>query len=397
MGNESRGRSSAIPTVLLGAAAGLGPFTIDAYLPALPAISEQLSISAETSQFSLAVTMLGFAVGQLVVGPWSDHAGRRLPLATGLVLLVLGSIAAGLANDAALLLLSRFVQGFGAASSAVTALAAARDQYEGPRLVKAIGTIALIQSLAPLVAPVIGGFVLVWSSWRGVFVFLAIYALAILASTVPRLRAPAGTAGPMVPVLARYRRLARDRSLVILLSLAALRFIALFSFLQWSPFIFQGAYGTSPSAFGMLFAVMTLGMMIGLQLSPFSIRRGAPPRSVLQVSYLVMLVSAGLIALLSGAAITVASCALFLIGCGLGLPTIQTLALADHPEDAGTVAGLVGAVGFGAAGLLSPVLAGLPALGLDYQQALAVVILVVAVLSAALTLALRIPPKNPLL
>lgn len=375
-------RPSSAPAVLLGATAGLGPFTIDSYLPALPVLGAELGAEEAHVQLTLAATMIGFAVGQLLVGPWSDRVGRRIPLVAGLALLVVASIAAVLAGDIVQLLAARLLQGIGAAAAAVTALATARDGNQGDRLVRVIGIIALIQSIAPLVAPVVGGVVIGLAGWRGVFVALAGYALVILCLLPPRLQSRAHVAGPPSRARVRYRRLARDPQLVALLILAGLRFIGLFTFLQWSPFLFQNDLGVPPAVFGMLFAVMTLGMMAGLQLSPLAIRRGVRPRRVLWASFMVMLAGSAVLAVSGQVGVVVAACVVFLLGCGLGLPTIQTLALAQHGEDAGTVAGLIGAVGFGLAGVMAPLLTLLPQSGWEYRAALAVVIAVVAVLSA---------------
>lgn len=388
MGNGSLNRSeepqrpSSAPAVLLGATAGLGPFTVDSYLPALPILGVELGAGEAHVQLTLAATMIGFAVGQLLVGPWSDRVGRRIPLVAGLALLVAASIGAVLAGDIVQLLAARLLQGAGASAAAVTALATARDGNQGDRLVRVIGIIALIQSIAPLVAPIVGGVVIGLAGWRGVFVALSAYALVILCLLPPRLQRRARRAGRPPSALARYRRLSRDPQLVALLLLSGLRFIGLFTFLQWSPFLFQNDLDVPPAVFGVLFAVMTLGMMAGLQLSPLAIRRGVRPRRVLWASFIVMSAGSAVLAVSGQIAGVVAACVIFLLGCGLGLPTIQTLALAQHGEDAGTVAGLIGAVGFGLAGLIAPLLTLLPQSGLEYRVALAGVIAVVAVLSS---------------
>lgn len=377
-----RGRT---PVLLLGVTAGLGPFTVDSYLPALPLLVGELDAREGAVQLTLAATMIGFAAGQLLVGPWSDRVGRRIPLVVGLSVLVAASVAAVFAGDIAQLLIARLLQGVGASAAAVTALASARDAYAGERLVRAVGIIALIQSIAPLVAPVAGGVVITWVGWRGVFVVLGLYALVTLFLLAPRLPRRSRVAGRPPRVMVRYRRLARDSQLIALLALAALRFTALFTLLQWSPFLFQNDLGVPPALFGALFAIMTLGMMAGLQLSPLAIRRGVRPHRVLWASFAVMLAGALVLAAGSSVALVMSACVVFLLGCGLGLPTIQTLALAHHADDAGTVAGLIGAVGFGSAALLSPVLALLPQAGIDYRWSLTIVIAFVAVGSAVVT------------
>lgn len=387
------GKDSGIPrrwpprvALLLGLCAGLGPFTVDSYLPAMPAIAADLGSSDATVQLTLAATMLGFAMGQLFIGPWSDRVGRRTPLIAGLALLVAASIVSMLSHEISWLLAARLLQGVGASSAAVIAVATARDLFSGGALAQALSGIAIVQSLAPLVAPVVGSLQLVLVGWRGVFGLLGLYALVVLILVVPRLPADTASAGRGDRALTRYRRLLPDRPLRALLLLAGLRFTALFTFLQWSPFLLQQERGMTAVEYGVAFAAVTLGMMLGLQLSPRALRRGMAPARILWSSYAILAVSAVLTALpVPGSMWIVVAGLVLMLGCGLGLPTIQVLALAPHQKDAATVAGLIGAVGFGTSALLAPALALLPAALGRYDLALALVVAAVAALSAALS------------
>ena len=373
--------------LLLGLCAGLGPFTVDSYLPAMPAIAGDLDASDASVQLTLAATMLGFALGQLFIGPWSDRVGRRTPLIAGLSLLVAASVVSMLSHEMGWLLVARLLQGVGASSAAVIAVATARDLFAGGALAQALSGIAIVQSLAPLVAPVVGSLQLVVVGWRGVFGLLGLYALVVLILVVPRLPADSASAGRGDSALTRYRRLLPDRPLRALLLLAGLRFTALFTFLQWSPFLLQQERGMTAIGYGIAFAVVTLGMMVGLQLSPRALRRGVAPARILWSSYGVLGVSAVLTALpVPGAPWIVVAGLVLMLGCGLGLPTIQVLALAPHQRDAATVAGLIGAVGFGTSALLAPALALLPPAIGRYDLALAVVVAAVAALSAVISI-----------
>jgi len=380
------------PVVILGLFSALGPLTIDSYLPALPQLADDLAAPLAAVDGTLAATMLGFALGQLAVGPWSDAVGRKVPLVCGLLTLLLSSVGAMLAADIVELIALRFAQGLGAASAIVTALAIARDEHSGGRLARVIGTIALVSSLAPLIAPVVGSVLLTFLSWRGIFAFSAACATAglVLASTVR---------SPSIPfrwrrrtTFRRFGHLLADAAFAGLLTLAALRFTALFSFLQWAPFIFQSHFGLSASGFGILFAVLTVGMMVGLQISPRLLAHGIPAGRVLWGSCAVLAVSGGTLVAIPAAATSpvwvAVACGLFLLGCGLGLPTIQTLALEGHPHDAGTAAGLIGASGFGCAAVMSPLVNLLPAAGLAETLSLGVVI-VAATIGTALVLTIR--------
>ena len=353
----------------------------------MPAIADDLDASDASVQLTLAATMLGFSLGQLFIGPWSDRVGRRTPLIAGLSLLVAASVVSMLSHEMGWLLVARLLQGVGASSAAVIAVATARDLFAGGALAQALSGIAIVQSLAPLVAPVVGSLQLVVVGWRGVFGLLGLYALVVLILVVPRLPADSASAGRGDSALTRYRRLLPDRPLRALLLLAGLRFTALFTFLQWSPFLLQQERGMTAIGYGIAFAVVTLGMMVGLQLSPRALRRGVAPARILWSSYGVLGVSAVLTALpVPGAPWIVVAGLVLMLGCGLGLPTIQVLALAPHQRDAATVAGLIGAVGFGTSALLAPALALLPPAIGRYDLALAVVVAAVAALSAVISI-----------
>lgn len=385
----------------LGALTAFGPFTIDSYLPAFPQLVRGFEATDAAVQATLAGTMIGFAIGQLVVGPLSDHIGRRIPLLIGCAAHIVASLAVASSSDLAHFGLARGAQGFAAASSAVISLAIARDLFSGVAMLRALSMVALVSSFAPLVAPVVGSQLLAAGGWQLIFVFLACYAaaafilswVALPESLPPQVRRERGA----TTAFARYRLLLRDRGFVALMLLGGLRFTALFAYLQTSPFLFQRTLGLSETHFGVVFAIVTLGMMAGLQASSRLARRW-PPRAVLAVSLSVLGVAG--VALLAahvdwGVAAFIAICTLFLFGCGLGLPMIQTLALLDHPAEAATAAALIGATSFGLAGLLSPAVALVPQLGLDLAQALGVTIVVCAALSAAI-LALAVRPTAAL-
>ena len=358
------GASNRLILVVLGSLAAFAPFTIDTYLPAFPAISASLHIPAPSVQVTLAATTAGFAVGQMLAGPISDRIGRRVPLLAGCVIHLLASFAVVLSTDLAQLTLARAIQGFGGASAAVIALAVARDLFTGHALTRGLAFIALVSGMAPLVAPVVGSQLLRFGNWRVVFVFLGVYAvivfivaLAVMPETLPR-----GAEPKHRPQSERYRVLLGSPAFLKVMLLGATRYTALFAFLQVSPFLFERELGLSPQTFGVVFAASTVGMLVGVQLSARLVRRVSSQR-LLALSLSLIALSGGAFAasaFLKWTAIPVLACAiLFMLGCGLGLPMIQTLGLMNHPNEAGTAAALIGAASFGAPALLSPVFAGL--------------------------------------
>jgi DHA1 family bicyclomycin/chloramphenicol resistance-like MFS transporter len=355
-------RSSRLLYVLvLGALVALGPFTIDLYLPALPLVAEELRAAESTIQLTLTATMIGFGVGQLVIGPWSDTVGRRLPLILAATLHVGASLGVAFSPDITGVLIFRVLQGVGAAGGGVVAMATVRDLFGGQPLVRMLSRLALVTGLAPILAPVIGSQLLVLLDWRGLFVSLAGYGIlvTVLAATLivetlpPERRRVRGHSTPWQ----RYRAVLSDRVFIGVALIAGLMFSGLFAYLSSSSFVFQQVYGLDAQQYGIVFAVNSIGLAAASQVSSRLMRRFAPPK-ILTISLPIMAL-AGFSAA-AGAAmgapfgVIVACTFLFLASAGLSFPCIQVTALAPHGAEAGTAAALLGAINFGLASLAAP-------------------------------------------
>lgn len=361
----------AIPTsrrvvyiILLGALTALGPFTIDLYLPAFPALEADFQTTAAAIQLTLTGTMVGFALGQLIVGPLSDKLGRRVPLLCVTALHVLASTAAAIAPSLELLSVARVFMGIGAAAGGVVAMAIVRDLFGGRRLVVMLSRLALVSGVAPVAAPLIGSGLLVVMPWRGIFVVLAAYgAVMLIASlflvpeTLPKARrADSGSS----TVWQRYRSVLSDRIFIGVLIIGGMTFSGLFSYLSSSSFLFQQTYGFDPQQYGVLFAVNSLGVVLGVQTaSRLAARFG--PQWVMAVSTAVLVVAGAAIIVTDQLGLglwgTVVPLFFFITACGFTFPCVQVLALDRHGRAAGTAASLIGAVNFGVAGLISPLAA----------------------------------------
>jgi DHA1 family bicyclomycin/chloramphenicol resistance-like MFS transporter len=177
-------RQRLVYVIVLGALTALGPLTIDLYLPAFPSLEDDLAVSAGLVQLTLTATTIGFGVGQLLVGPWSDKVGRRLPLIVATAVHIAASIGAAAAPDIVWLGVFRVLQGMGAAAGGVVAMATVRDLFGGLPLVRMLSRLALVTGLAPVLAPVIGSQLLRFTDWRGIFWFLVAYGVLILVAAV---------------------------------------------------------------------------------------------------------------------------------------------------------------------------------------------------------------------
>ena len=347
--------------LLLGALTALGPFTIDLYLPAFPALEASLGVTEAQVQLTLAGTTVGFALGQLLVGPFSDKFGRRLPLILATALHIASSVGAALSTDISTLGLFRVLMGVGAAGGGVVAMAMVRDLFSGYAMVRMFSRMALVNGLAPILAPVIGSQLLLVMPWPGIFVFLAGYgtlviitALFVVRETLPpEKRGLTGmTAGQ------RYKILFTDRIFVGLLLVGGMNFAGLFTYLSASPFLFQDIFGFSPQEYGLLFGINSLGIVSGVQISSRLIRT-VPPQWILACSTAWMFLMALLIVVFDQAGLglwgVMVPLWFYIMGAGFTFPCVQVLALSSHGAQAGTAASLLGAATFLMAGLVSPV------------------------------------------
>lgn len=256
--------------LLLGLFSTLGPFTIDMYLPAFPEIVKQFDTSASLVQLSLTACLLGLGIGQLVMGSLSDVYGRRNPLLISMAVYVAVSLACAFSPNIALLIVSRFVQGFAASAGIVISRAIARDLYSGRELTKFFSLLLLVGNLGPLVAPVTGSGVLSFTSWVGVFIALALLGVYLLTMTKWSLKEslPSDRRRPsnFVQQLRNYGLLLRDRQFVGYMLAQGIMIAGVFAYVSGTPFIYQNIYGASPTVFALLFGSNGISLIIGSQL-----------------------------------------------------------------------------------------------------------------------------------
>ncbi|WP_042213491.1 multidrug effflux MFS transporter [Demequina mangrovi] len=359
-------RQKLLYVVVLGALVALGPFTIDLYLPAFPEVAADLAASDAAIQLTLTATTIGFALGQLVVGPLSDSFGRKKPLILATVLHIAASAFVVLAPTVEWVMAGRVLQGIGAAGGGVVAMAMVRDLFAGQALIRMLARMALVVGLAPVAAPVIGSQMLTFLDWRGLFVALALYGVAVVlvVGGVIKETMPAERRGraSLSATRARYAHLLGDAAFVGISLVGAFTFAALFSYLSASSFVLQDVFGLSAQEYGIVFATNSVGLVIANQASARLMRVFAP-RAVATVGLGIMLTGALLIVgadLMDMGLVGVLLPLFFVVGSiGIIGPAVQITALADHGAEAGTAASMLGALNFGVAGIISPLVGAL--------------------------------------
>lgn len=364
--------------VVLGLLAVLGPLTIDLYLPAFPQIQNQLNSSAAQVQLTLSAATLGFALGQLVVGPWSDSIGRRRPLLIATGVHIAASLAIAVAPDITWVLVLRVLQGAGAAGGGVVAMAMMRDVAEGRQLVRGLARVALFTGIAPVVAPFVGAQLMVALDWRGIFGVVAAYGAAVLVVSIigvpETLQAEHRfDRSDRSAVWQGYRALLINRRFVGISLIGGLMVSSVFAYLSSSSFLLQGQYGLTPQLYGVVSAGNAVVFVVGTQVSAFIAQRRSP-RVVLMVVLPAMAItgfSLGLVAALAeGVVPIIATMLVFMLFAGSCGPCLGALGLADQAARAGTAAALMGAANFGLAGLASPIVG---AIGITTMTPLGVV------------------------
>ena len=346
-------RTGLLITFLLGALAAVPPMSMDMYLPALPEVTRSLGSTATTVQLTLTACLAGMAIGQLVVGPMSDRWGRRGPLLAGLMVYVVAAAMCALAPNVEMLIAFRVLQGLAGSAGVVIARAVVRDLYDGLAMARFFSTLLLISSVAPIVAPVMGGQVLHFTNWRGIFVVLTAIGIALtvlvwrrLPETLPPERRQRGGVRGALWIM---RGLFIDRVFTGYLMTNGFAYGALFSYIAASPFVIQDIYGASPQTFSLLFGLNSFGLLVTGQINGKLLVGRVRQDKVL--GYGLALLAAGGLALLlvtqgvfgKAGTFAISSCLFVMISSlGLILPNTNALALMRTPHAAGSASALVG-------------------------------------------------------
>ena len=351
---------------ILALTVALGPFAIDAYLPAFPFIAESLQVPIHDVSLSISVYILTLAVGQLVGGPLADRYGRQPIMLSGLLVFLVASALLYRTDSLSSLLWLRALQAFGGGWATACVPALVRDQVHGAEAAKLFSLIALIMVAAPAVAPSLGGLILHFADWRGIFLFLSVYSLFLLLLLKFFLFShPSGNRyqADKTPAWQRYLSVLKTRPAWRFILIQASVFTVMMLFVTHSSFVYQGHYQVSTTTFGLLFGanivLMALMNVLNRSLlnfySPQHILRSCLVIQALAVAFL-LCVAYWQLPLWCFVVATV-----LIIGMFGGIsPNTQACYMNFFDKNGGTAGALMGAFQFSVAGSISTISALLP-------------------------------------
>lgn len=350
-----------ITVIMLSMLAAFGPICTDIYLPAIPFITEQMHSDAATMQLSLTTSLLGLALGQLLIGPISDTYGRKKPLYVSLVLFVVSSIGCALAVNVPQLVTARFFQGLAGAGGVVLARTIACDLYKGKQLTKFMALLMAINSFAPILGPLLGSGIITFFPWPMIFAFLAVWGAVLLLGSFRGVNETL----PIEKRIPRFGASVKD----MLHQLVNLRFLLLavamafssggfFAYLSASPFVFQRIFGLSPLGYSVVFGINAIAIAGFSQLTGIAAQKVAE-QLIVRVAFTVQaVVTLGFILLvvtdMASMVVVAAILCVFVGMMGVTQTAGFSLVMESRSGGAGSASGIFGVLSFLFGALFSP-------------------------------------------
>jgi len=365
--------------LILGALTAFAPLSIDMYLPGLPAIAADFGVKTSAAQLTLSSFFIGLSLGQALHGPLADRYGRKPPLYAGLALYVVASVGCALAPDSVTLTVLRFIQAVGGCAGIVIARAVVRDCCDTLTAARVFSLLMLIMGLAPILAPLIGGWILWFAGWRAIFAILAGFGLACLFAVwrfLPETR-PADTlaSASIGAALRVYGELLIDRRFIGYVLSGGLAHAGMFAYITGSPHVFIEVYGVSAQNFGWLFGLNALGLIASSQVNRRLLRHYSTDTLLRRANRSTVLLGFGMLAIAvsgwGGLPALLVPLFGYSVSLGFTAPNAMANALAHQGQQAGSASALIGALQFGVATLAS-MLVGLAGTGSALPMAMVI-------------------------
>lgn len=343
--------------ILLGLLSAFGPFVTDMYLPGLPSMVESFHCSVSLVQLGLTASLAGLAIGQLLIGPISDKVGRRRPLIWAMVIYVISTLFCVYAPTIQTFVVLRLIQGIAGAGGIVLSRCIATDVSTGPQLARLMAIIAALNGVAPVVAPVVGGMVLGFTDWRGVFWILFGLGILILLLSFfyhESLLKENRSRKSLIATFSLFGTVLKNSRFVLYMLQYAFVMATMFAYIASSPFIIQEHYGYSKLAFSLFFALNAFAIAGA---AFFAAKTRNAGRAIKHSSAIILLMTVFEFFVLwtQGPFWLYEGILFVMLGfVGYTFPLSTTLAMDSERKNAGTASALFGASGFLMGGLVSP-------------------------------------------
>lgn len=328
----------------------IGPFSIDAYLPAFPAMQASLTTDAVAMQQSLTAYMLPFSIMMLWHGAISDALGRKRVIVAGLIIYTAASILCAFAPTIHMLLIGRALQGLSAGAGVIVGRAIVRDLFEGPAAQRLMSHIAMVFAISPAIAPILGGALNEWFGWRAIFIFLAVLALAQLAmamrylpETLPVEKRQPLHAGNM---LAGYMQILGNPAFVLMALSMSFFFLGFFLYVMSAPVFLMQHLQLGPTEFGWLFVPLMCGMIAG-SMTAVRLSRRMSSQAIIRLAFMIS-ASAALLNVLANIVLPdliitrIPALAIHTFALNIAFPAMTLLALDMFPARRGMAASCQG-------------------------------------------------------
>lgn len=263
-------KQSPIFVIILGALTAIGALSIDMFLPGLPEIKNDFHTTTSNAQLTLSLFMIGLALGNLFAGPISDATGRKKPLWISMFIYTLASLGIVFVTNIEIMIALRFIQGVTGGAASVISRAIASDMYKGKELTKFLSLLMLVNGVAPVIAPAIGGVILSLAVWRMVFIILTVFGILMVISSLTKvpesLQDDEKDSDGIKEMFKNFKHLLETPKFVLPMLIQGFSFIMLFTYISASPFIIQKIYGMSALQFSIMFAAIGITLIISSQL-----------------------------------------------------------------------------------------------------------------------------------
>ena len=360
MNQENSAKVSFILVVFLGMLTAITPLATDFYLPALPIMPGELNTTASNIQMTIGVMTFGVALGQLFGGPISDTMGRKLPLIVGNLLCVISGIICAFVPSIEILLLGRFLQGLTGSVGVVIAKAIARDFASGQELTKLFALLMMVNGLAPVLAPLIGGQLLLFTTWRVIFVILAVFSAILLVGSLlfreslPKEKRITGGVGVAVK---NYITLIKDKPFLGQTLIQLFAFGGFFAYISGSSFVYQNIFNLSAQEFSYLFGINSCGIVLASAISS-RVSNVITAKQLLTFSLWQLTIGSllFLIAMIFEWSLIPVTTILFFTVCTVSLfgSASFSMAMTNYGKMAGSASAILGFASMFAAGIVSP-------------------------------------------